>query len=103
MAAMKSIQRIGGDMDMYDADEGAISVPTKEGVLPVKLDLPTLGKSVTVTNHLVTPENPVEISVFVVASWLKYVFYLIALLAGLCALKTYKGCCGCCKPKGKKK
>jgi len=80
---MKGMQIIG-------EDDGAISVPLKTGVLPVKLELPRLGKQITVKNHLVTVENPVELKLFIVKSWVIYIYYLIALLAGLGAYRKWK-------------
>jgi len=79
----KGMQRIG-------EGEGAITVPTRKGVLPVKLELPRLGKTITVTNHLVTKENQISLKVLVIAGWFKYVLYLIALFAGILTYKVYK-------------
>jgi len=70
--------------------EGAITVPIREGVLPVKLELPRLGKTITVRNYLVTKEKQINLRVFIVAEWFKYIFYLISLLAGIWAYKEYK-------------
>jgi len=85
--AMKGMQRVG-------TGDAAITVPTREGVLPVKLEIPRMGKSITVTNHLVTKEKPVKLTLIVCASWLKYILYLAALFAALgCArmIKKEKG------------
>jgi hypothetical protein len=62
--------------------DGAITVPMREGVLPVKMTLPSLGKQVSVTNYLVTKENQVSLKLFMVKTWLVYLFYLVALGAG---------------------
>ena len=70
--------------------DGSITVPTKKGVFPVKLELPRLGKTISVTNNLVTKENPVEIKIIIIAHWLKYIIYAIALIAGIFCQKTYK-------------
>jgi hypothetical protein len=70
---------------------GAISVPQREGVLPVRLELPRLGKTITVTNYLVTKENPVKLSVLLVSNWLAWLVYAIALVAGVLSYRTYKG------------
>ncbi len=77
--AFQGLQKIG-------EGEGAITVPTKEGVLPVQMQIPDLGKSIRVTNHLVTKEHPTELKVLVISEWFVYIFYLIALGYGI---KTY--------------
>ncbi len=79
----KGFERIG-------EGSGAITVPTRQGVLPVKLELPALGKTISVTNHLVTKENPVELKILVVAAWFKYLLYAVALIAGASAYKRYR-------------
>jgi len=73
---MKGMEMIGEDED------GAISIPTRKGVLPVKLELPRLGKQITVKNHLVTKENPVSLKILLLASWLKYLWIAFAALCG---------------------
>ena len=73
--SFKSVQKIGGD------DAAAITVPVKKGVYPVKLEIPSLGKTVSVTNHLVTKENQVELKVLVVASYFKYLIYAVSVWA----------------------
>lgn len=70
--------------------EGAITVPQRSGVLPVKLELPHLGKSITVTNHLVTKENQISLRVWLLADYFKYLLYLIAALGGYVAYREYK-------------
>ncbi len=80
--AMKSLSILG-------EGTGAISVPQREGVLPVRLELPNLGKSVTVTNYLVTKETPVELSMVIVSNHLKWLLYLAALVAGLMCYRVY--------------
>ena len=80
------------NMNEIGSGEGAITVPTRTGVLPVKLELPTLGKSITVRNDLVTPENQVELKILLVSTNLKYIAYLIGLIAlVICALEYKKG------------
>ncbi|MEA1924843.1 MAG: hypothetical protein U9M95_03145 [Candidatus Altiarchaeota archaeon] len=83
-AAFKGLDVIGED------DAGAITVPTRTGVYPVKLELPRLGKTITVRNHLVTKEKPLNLKVLLVANWFKYLFYLISLIAGYMAYREYK-------------
>jgi len=83
-AAMKGLTRLGGD------EAGAISVPVRTGVLPVRLDIPRLGKLITVTNHLVTKENPVSLSIIIVSDWLRYILVAFALLPGLFCLRFYR-------------
>jgi hypothetical protein len=70
--------------------EGSITVPTREGVLPVKLDIPALGKTVSLTSYLVTKENPLSIKVLIIAEWFKYVLYLISACAFVSAYRTYQ-------------
>lgn len=75
-------------MDMIGEDEGgAISVPTRKGVLPVKLEIPRLGKTISVQNALVTKENPLELQVLLISRYFMYLFYLIAAYSGV---KSYK-------------
>ena len=78
-------------MDTIGSGGGAITVPTRTGVLPVKLELPRLGKSITVQNDLVTKENQVELKLLLVSTNLKYIAYLMALGAfAVCALEYKK-------------
>lgn len=77
-------------MDIIGRGEGAISVPTRQGVLPVKLELPYLGKEITVTNHLVTKEKQLSLKILVIADYFKYLLYLIAALAAVKAYRIYK-------------
>jgi hypothetical protein len=77
-------------MAVLGAGEGAINVPTREGVLPVRLELPALGKTITVKSHLVNSKDPLKISILVIAGWLKYVLYLASLAAGILCLKRYR-------------
>jgi hypothetical protein len=65
-------------------------VPVREGVLPVRIELPSLGKSVTVKSHLVHKDDPLKISLLVVRDWIKYPIYLLSLLAGIMCLKGVK-------------
>lgn len=72
-------------------EEAAITVPTRTGVLPVELKIPRLGKTVEVSNTLVTKEHPVKLCVLIIATWLKWLFILPAVLfAGGFCLRTYK-------------
>ena len=77
-------------METIGEGTGAISVPTRTGVYPVKLELPNLGKTITVTTHLVTKENQPELKVLVIATWFKYILYLVSLVFGISAYRTYK-------------
>lgn len=77
-------------METIGTGEGAISVPTRTGVYPVKLELPNLGKMITVTTHLVTKENQPDIKVLIIASWFKYILYLISLFFGISSYRVYK-------------
>ncbi len=77
-------------METIGEGEGAITVPKREGVLPVNLELPRLGKSVQVKNYLVTKENQINLKLILISAKLKYLLYLIALLAGILAYKQYK-------------
>ena len=78
---MKAMDMIGDD------EEAAISVPTREGVLPVKLEIPRLGKTISIQNALVTKENPLELQVLLISKYFMYFFYLIAAYFGM---KSYK-------------
>jgi len=83
MPVFKAMKEIG-------AGEGAITVPTRTGVLPVKLELPTLGKSIAVKNDLVTKENQVELKLLLVSTNLKYLGYLLGLACLAICTKQYK-------------
>ncbi len=80
---MHNYKSIGGG-------EGSITVPTREGVLPVKLDIPTMGKTVSLTSYLVTKENPLSIKVLIIAEWFKYVLYIVSACAFAAAYKAYQ-------------
>ena len=69
---------------------GSITVPTREGVLPVKLEIPALGKTITLTSHLVTKENPLNIKIIIIAEWFKYLLYLISGYAFVIACGMYR-------------
>jgi len=82
----ESLQKVG-------AGEGAISVPTETGVLPVDFEIPYMGKTVSLISYLVTVEKPVSYTMFIVNSNLKYIIvaYSIFLLAKLLlSLRTDK-------------
>ncbi|MCX6695765.1 MAG: hypothetical protein NTU61_05670 [Candidatus Altiarchaeota archaeon] len=78
-------------MSLIGEGTGAINVPQREGVLPVRMELPNLGKTITVTNHLVTNENPVKLSILIVSNWLAWILYAVALAVGYLAHKQYRG------------
>jgi len=77
-------------MNVIGAGEGAINVPVREGVLPVRLELPALGKTIRVTSHLVHKDDPLRISVLLAAGWLKYGLYLVSLAAGFYCVRQYR-------------
>jgi hypothetical protein len=77
-------------MERIGSGEGAITVPTKTGVLPVKLELPYMGKQIRVTNYLVTKENQQKIRILVIADYFKYVFYLLGIFALIKGGRMYK-------------
>jgi hypothetical protein len=83
MPVMKSMSIVG-------SGEGAITVPTRTGVLPVKLELPRMAKSITVTNELVTKENQVELKLLLVSTNLKYLAYLLAIGALTVCVRRYE-------------
>ena len=78
-------------METLGEGEGAITVPTRTGVYPVKLELPNLGKMITVKTHLVTKENQPELKVLVIATWFKYILYLVSLVFGISSYRIYGG------------
>ncbi len=77
-------------MEKIGEDCAQMSAPMREGVLPVKLELPQLGKRITVTDHLVTKEKPSKVHVLMVAEWLKYLLYLIGLICGFFCIRKIK-------------
>ncbi|VVB53074.1 Uncharacterised protein [uncultured archaeon] len=68
--------------------EGNIAVPIREGVLPVKLQLPSLGKQVSFTHYLVTSGKVPDVRVHILNRNAVYVLYLISLIAGAYAIST---------------
>ena len=84
-----ALPRMSG-LDMIGSGEAAISIPTREGVLPVKLELPYMGKRISVTNYLVTKEKQLGLKVLVIADCFKYIFYLFAALAAVKGYRAYK-------------
>jgi hypothetical protein len=56
----------------------------------VKLEIPSLGKTISVTNHLVTKENPIELKVLVVASYLRFILYAISAWACVVGYRIHK-------------
>ena len=80
MLMKNSVQR-------YGAGDAALNVPVREGVLPVRLELPSLGKTMTVRSHLVHADDPLKISILLVNNWLKYGVYLISLFFGRICVK----------------
>jgi len=77
-------------MSVLGSGEGAINVPVREGVLPVRLELPALGKTITVKSYLVNKSNPLKIGVIVLAGWLKYILYLVSLYCGVRCARIYR-------------
>ena len=71
-----SVEKIG-------SGEGAITVLSKQGVLPVKLEIPNLGKSFTIEEHLITKENQPEIKILIVRNYFAWLFYFVSFLFGL--------------------
>ncbi len=80
---MKSREVIG-------SGEGALNVPVREGVLPVRIELPSLGKSITVTSHLVHKDDPLDISVLVIADWFRYFIYLASFIAAMACMRELR-------------
>ncbi|MFC1455099.1 hypothetical protein ACFLQI_03370, partial [Candidatus Undinarchaeota archaeon] len=74
-----------------DNEAAAIVVPTKKGVLPVKLEIPSMGKQISVTNYLVTKEKPLKLSILVISTYFKYLLYLFGIFAGFRVYKDMKG------------
>ncbi len=83
-------QVMAKSMNLIGTGDGALNVPVREGVLPVRLELPSLGKTITVTSHLVHKDDPMRISVLVVAGWLKYLMYAASIAAGLACARMYR-------------
>lgn len=81
---MEGVEKVGED------EEGAISITTETGVLPVDFQIPRMGKTVTVTNNLVTLENPVSYRMLLVNSDLKYFIVLISAVLLLTEVKDFK-------------
>jgi len=86
--ALEHVPRFKGTAQIGEGP-GAITVPTKKGVLPVKFELPNLGKSISVTNHLVTKEKSQRMTVVLLSARLKYVLYLLMLIAAWMCYKIY--------------
>jgi hypothetical protein len=76
-------------MEKVGSGSGAIAVPTKKGVLPVKFQLPTLGKTITVRNDLITAEKQPSLSIWVISSYFVYLIYLGSLFAIFMCWKIY--------------
>lgn len=70
-----------------EAEESQL--PTKLGAIPVKFQLPAMGKTITVTNKIVTKESHPDISLLVVSSIMIYPLYLLALFCGWHCWKSY--------------
>ncbi|MFO7710466.1 MAG: hypothetical protein R6V53_01750 [Candidatus Woesearchaeota archaeon] len=79
---MDGMERVGGG-------EAEMSVPTRTGVMPVPLEVPRMGKTLTLTNYLVKEQKPLDIQILLVASWVKYIFFLLALGAGYYCWKQW--------------
>ncbi|MBD3204532.1 hypothetical protein GF327_09655 [Candidatus Woesearchaeota archaeon] len=69
-------------MNVLGEGSGKITVQKRKGVLPVRFELPRLGKTITVKNHLVTKETPVNLTLILVSSWIEYLYYIIGIIAG---------------------
>ena len=82
--SFRDVVQLGG------RDEGGITVPVRKGVYPVKLEIPSLGKTISVTNYLVTKENPIELKVLVVASYLRFILYAVSAWACMMGYRAYK-------------
>ncbi|MFH0862211.1 MAG: hypothetical protein V1875_04195 [Candidatus Altiarchaeota archaeon] len=81
---------MGKSMEVMGSGPGSINMPVKEGVLPVRLELPQLGKTITVTSYVVSQNNPLKISVLIVAGWFRYLLYAVSLFAGVLCLKDLR-------------
>ncbi len=67
-----------------------IEVPVKVGAIPVKFQLPNMGKTITLTHRIVTKENQPTISLLIISTSLSYAFYLIAFLCGIYGWQIYQ-------------
>ncbi len=85
----KKIERIGeiaplmekASVQIGEKGGGKITVQLKKGVKPVKMEIPTTGKLVTITKTLVSVERPFNAYILVVTEWVKYIFYILGLFA----------------------
>ncbi len=62
-----------------EKEGGKITVQLKKGVNPVKMEIPTTGKVVTITKTLVSVERPFKAYIIAITSWIKYVIYFFGL------------------------
>ena len=90
MVAMDSNAPVSEAMTRLGGESGSITVPVREGVMPVKLELPALGKTMRVSTHLVHKDEPLKMAVWVVHDWLRYPLYIVAIIFGVSALRMYK-------------
>jgi hypothetical protein len=80
MPASKAMEK---SMEVLGSGEGAINVPVREGILPVRFELPALGKSITMKSHLINKDEPLRVGVLIASTWLKFLAYAISLVAGV--------------------
>lgn len=85
---MESIPEFKGTVEIGEG-AGSITVPTRTGVLPVKFELPEMGKSISVTNHLVTREKHQRITMLLVSTHFKYLLYLLMVIAAWMCYRIY--------------
>jgi len=85
---LESIPEFKGTVEIGEG-AGAITVPTRTGVLPVKFELPDMGKSISMTTHLVTREKPQKVAVLLVSTRFKYLLYLLMVIAAWMCYTIY--------------
>jgi len=68
-------------------EAGSITITTETGVLPVDFEIPRMGKTITLTTSLVTLENPVNYSMILINSDLRYLFIIVS---GVLIFNIYK-------------
>ncbi|VVB75699.1 Uncharacterised protein [Candidatus Tiddalikarchaeum anstoanum] len=78
------------NMEQVGRGEGAISLPTETGVLPVNFEIPSMGKTVTLTDELITIEKPVSYSILLMDGNLKYIFTAVSIYLMIKAFFRYK-------------
>jgi hypothetical protein len=60
----------------YSSEE--IGLVTQKEILPVKLDLPMYSNSISLTDHMVTQDKPLKVTLLLVHSWVVKALYLVA-------------------------